>query len=274
MSNLKQQIKLGNITISQEQCMIIAGPCAVENEEQIFKVAEHVKKSGANVLRGGAFKPRTSPNSFQGLGKKGLELLFSAGREYDLPIVTEVMDASQIELIVQAAKGHPFIFQIGSRNAQNYSLLSAVGKAGHPVLLKRGKGSTVEEMIGAAEYIKNGGSEVILCERGIATFSSASGTGRFTADHIAILQFQEAGFITIFDPSHSAGVAKYVTPLALSGIAVGANGIIVEVHNDPQNALSDKKQALNLKEFSVLAKKVRLIESSVKHSVNEILVGV
>ena len=255
-----ENIQLGDITINKKNSFYIAGPCAVESEAQIFTIAEHVIKNGATVLRGGAYKPRTSPNSFQGLGIVGLELLFNAGREFNTPVVTEVMDASQINTIISIANKHPFIFQVGSRNAQNYFLLTEVGKTGIPTLLKRGKGSTVSEMISATEYIRKGGSPVIMCERGITTFSSASGTGRFTADHIAILKFQEAGFITIFDPSHPAGQKEYVTPLALSGIAIGANGLIVEVHNNPETALSDKEQALKLEDFTELMIKAKGIE--------------
>lgn len=257
-------ITIGDLTLSNSNCTYMAGPCAVESEEQICTIAEYLSKNGVQILRGGAFKPRTSPHSFQGLGEKGLELLFKAGKTYNMSVVTEVMDASQIELIIKIAKGHPFIFQIGSRNSQNYFLLSEVGKTGYPILLKRGKGSTVEEMLGAAKYVEKGGSQVIMCERGIATFSSASGCGRFTADHIAVLKFQEAGYITIFDPSHAAGKSNYVTSLALSAVAMGANGLIVEVHNEPEKALSDKEQALNLKEFKSLLEKARSVEDVVR----------
>lgn len=253
-------ISVGDITISKDKCTYIAGPCAIESEEQIFTIARCVTKYGAHILRGGAFKPRTSPHSFQGLKEKGLELLFSAGRNCSVPVVTEVLDTSQIELIISVSQGHPFIFQIGSRNSQNYFLLTEIGKTGYPVLLKRGKGSTVDEMLSAAEYIKKGGSPVIICERGIVTFSSGGGCGRFTADHLAVIKFQEAGYLTIFDPSHAAGKRKYVTPLALSGIALGANGLIVEVHNDPEIALCDKEQALTLPDFAELMKKAKGVE--------------
>ena len=255
-----EKICVGDVTISLEKNLYIAGPCAVESEAQIFAVCEHVVKTGATFLRGGAYKPRTSPDSFQGLGKAGLELLFRAGKEYNIPIVTEVMDSSQISTIINTANGHPFMFQIGSRNAQNYFLLKEVGQTGIPVLLKRGKGSTISEMVSAAEYVKKGGSTVIMCERGITTFSSASGTGRFTSDHMAILKFQEAGFITIFDPSHAAGKREYVIPLALSGIALGADGLIVEVHNNPEIALCDKEQALRLEDFTELMVKIKGIK--------------
>lgn len=258
------EINVGDITLSTNDCIVIAGPCAVESIEQTFITAEHVIKNGAKILRGGAYKPRTSPDSFQGLGERGLDILFSAAKKFDVPVLTEVMDSSQIESIIKSSLGHPFIFQIGARNSQNFSLLKDVGKTGYPVLLKRGKGSTVEEIIGAAEYITKGGSPVIMCERGIMTFSSASGTGRFTADHLAILKFQEAGFLTLFDPSHPAGKSDYVTKLALSGVAIGANGIVVEVHNNPSSALSDKDQALTLEQFSNLANKVNLVEEAIK----------
>lgn len=265
-------IGVGDITILKRNCLYIAGPCAVESEEQIFTIAESIKASGANLLRGGVFKPRTSPHSFQGLGKAGLEYLFIAARTFDMPVVTEVMDSSQIELIINASKGHPFIFQIGSRNAQNYFLLTEVGKTGYPVLLKRGKGSTVEEMLGAAEYIEKGGSQVIMCERGITTFSSGSGCGRFTSDHVAVLKFQEANYFTLFDPSHAAGKRKYVIPLALSAIALGADGLIVEVHNEPQNALSDKEQALTPIDFSKLMERSKLMEQTIQSDLHLIMV--
>ena len=254
-----QSINVGDITVSEKECIYIAGPCAVESSEQTFTTVQHVTKSGASFIRGGAFKPRTSPLSFQGLEVKGLEILFAAAKELNVPAVTEVMDSSQIDFIINAAKGHPFIFQVGSRNAQNYSLLSSVGKKGYPVLLKRGKGSTVEEMIGSADYIRKEGSPVIMCERGIVTFSSSAGTGRFTADHLAVIKFQQSGYLTIFDPSHAAGESSLVTPLALSGIAVGANGLMVEVHNDPKNALSDGKQALSFEQFTELINKAKAI---------------
>lgn len=264
MLNNESKVQVGDVTISSDKCTYIAGPCSVENEEQIFTVAKHVVKNGATILRGGAYKPRTSPNAFQGLGEKGLELLFAAAKEVNVPVLTEVMDASQIETIINTSKGHPFIFQIGARNALNYFLLREVGKTGMPVLLKRGKGAMVSEMISASEYITSGGSPVIMCERGIMTFSSASGVGRFTADHMAILKFQEAGFLTIFDPSHPAGKKEYVEPLALSGIALGADGIVVEVHNNPALALSDKDQALNLEDYSMLIRKAKGIEMALE----------
>jgi len=258
------KVQVGDVTISSDKHTYIAGPCSVENEEQIFTVAEHVIKNGATILRGGAYKPRTSPTAFQGLGEKGLNLLFSAGKEFNVPVLTEVMDSSQIDTIIKASCGHPFIFQIGARNALNYFLLREVGKTGMPVLLKRGKGAMVSEMISASEYITIGGSPVIMCERGIMSFSSASGIGRFTADHMAILKFQEAGFLTIFDPSHPAGKREYVTPLALSAVALGANGTVVEVHNNPSVALSDKDQALTLEDFSLLMRKAKGIEMALE----------
>ncbi len=264
-----EKILVGDITIDSKKNCYMAGPCAVESEAQIFTIAEHVINNGATFLRGGAYKPRTSPGSFQGLGKLGLELLFKAGKAFNVPVVTEVMDSSQISTIISSSNNHPFIFQIGSRNAQNYFLLTEVGKTGIPVLLKRGKGSTVNEMISGAEYITQGGSPVIMCERGITTFSSASGIGRFTSDHMAILKFQEAGFITIFDPSHPAGKKEYVIPLALSGVAIGANGLIVEVHNNPEVALSDKEQALKLDDFTELIIKTRSIEMALESSFNK-----
>lgn len=250
-------IQSGDITINPEQSVYIAGPCAVESEAQIFSIAQGVVGLGADMLRGGAYKPRTSPDSFQGLGEQGLHYLFEAGKTYNIPVVTEVMDISQINTIKRVAKGHPFIYQVGSRNAQNYSLLKDVGETGVPVLLKRGMGATTAEMVGSAEYITRGGSPVLMCERGIVSFSDV---GRYTVDHLAILKFQEKGFLTIFDPSHAAGDNKYVISLGLSGIAIGANGLIVEVHNNPESALCDKDQAISFSQFQELIQKAKMIE--------------
>ena len=253
-----ESINVGDITVRPDKNLFIAGPCAVESDEQILEIAHNVVADGADILRGGVFKPRTNPKDFQGLGQKGAEFLFNAGRENNVPVVTEVMSESQIPVTINAAKGHPFMWQIGSRNAQNYDLLKAVGQTGIPVLLKRGKGSSIKEMLGAAKYISAGGSPVLMCERGIVSFNSGNPSvdaGRFTPDHLAVLRFQEEGFMTIFDPSHAAGRADHVVPLALSGIAIGANGIIVEVHNSPCDALCDKDQAITFDQFRELIKK-------------------
>lgn len=265
-----KSISLGDITIIPDKNVMIAGPCAVESENQMDCIAQAVVAMGADFIRGGAYKPRSNPESFQGLGELGLRHLFESGKELNVPVVTEVMEISQIEVIKRVSHGHPYILQIGSRNAQNYSLLEAVGKTGIPVLLKRGKGSSVDEMLGSAQYVTKGGSPVLMCERGIVSFSSGDpkkNTGRFTADHLAIIKFQEAGFLTVFDPSHAAGLSDHVIPLALSGIAIGANGLIVEVHNNPSEALCDKDQALTFPQFQGLIHKARKVESILRSSV-------
>jgi 3-deoxy-7-phosphoheptulonate synthase len=262
-----QPINVGDITIKPDQNIMMAGPCAIESEDQFNTIANAVVGMGADVIRGGAFKPRTNLDSFQGLGEKGLRYIFEAGREFGVPVVTEVMREDQIELIKKIADGHPFIFQVGSRNAQNYDLLRSVGETGIPVLLKRGKGSNLQEMIGAAQYVTSGGSPVLMCERGIVSFNSGDphkAAGRFTPDHLAVLRFQEEGFMTIFDPSHAAGRSDHVIPLALSGVAIGANGLIVEVHNDACNALCDGKQALNFDQFQQLMTQAKAIENIVR----------
>lgn len=270
MNKELQPISVGDITIKSDRNIMMAGPCAIESKEQMFTIAQSVVGMGADFIRGGAFKPRTTPDSFQGLGEEGLRYIFEAGRQHSVPVVTEVMNENQIQVIKSIANGHPFIFQVGSRNAQNYDLLRALGKTGIPVLLKRGKGSNIQEMIGAAEYITSGGSPVLMCERGIVSFNSGNPNtmaGRFTPDHLAVLRFQEEGFITIFDPSHAAGRSDHVVPLALSGIAIGANGIIVEVHNDANNALCDGKQALNFSQFQKLMIQSKAIEQILRNNI-------
>lgn len=265
-----QPINVGDITIRPDQNVMMAGPCAIESEDQMNTIAHAVVGMGAEIIRGGAFKPRTNPDAFQGLGEEGLRYIFEAGTELGVPVVTEVMNESQIELIKKAADGHPFIFQVGSRNAQNYDLLRTLGKTGIPVLLKRGKGSNIQEMIGAAQYVMAGGSPVLMCERGIVSFNSGDpdkAAGRFTPDHLAVLRFQEEGFITIFDPSHAAGRNDHVVPLALSGVAIGANGLIVEVHHDAGNALCDGKQALDFSQFQQLMTQSKAIERIVKGTI-------
>ena len=245
-------IVVGDITIKPGDPTIMAGPCAVEDENQTMSTAEHVVSQGATILRGGAFKPRSDPDSFQGLGVPGLEILFKAGRTFGIPVVTEVMEKEQIGLIKEASGGHPFIFQVGSRNALNYSLLRALGVTGIPVLLKRGMGAKVEEMIKAARYVSIGGSPVLMCERGIATLSDA---GRYTSDLNAVFLFQLLGFLTIFDPSHAAGRNDWVTHLAIAGIAAGADGLLVEV-NPTCEAKCDGKQALSFNQFTRLMQQI------------------
>lgn len=265
-----QPINVGDITIKPDKNIMIAGPCAIESNTQITTIAQAVVEMGADFIRGGAYKPRTNPDSFQGLGEDGLRYIFEAGRKHCVPVVTEVMNESQIAVIKNVAYGHPFIFQVGSRNAQNYDLLKAVGETGIPVLLKRGKGSNIEEMLGAAKYVTGGGSPVLMCERGIVSFDSGDpykAAGRFTPDLLAILRFQEQGFITIFDPSHAAGRSDHVVPLALAGMAIGANGLIVEVHHDACNALCDGMQALNFDQFQQLINQAKAIEQILRDNI-------
>jgi 3-deoxy-7-phosphoheptulonate synthase len=223
---------------------LIAGPCTVESREQLLATAEAVKDGGASMLRGGAYKPRTSPYSFQGLGSEGLRLLKEAKEATGLPIVTEVMDPRDIEPILEVAD----VIQVGARNMQNYSLLAEIGRAGRPVLLKRGLAAQIEELLMAAEYVlKEGNDQVMLCERGIRTFETAT---RFTLDIMAIPVLQELSHLpVVVDPSHAAGKRDLVLPLSLAAAAAGADGIIVEVHHDPEAAICDGPQAVPADEF-------------------------
>ncbi len=230
-----------------EGFVVIAGPCSVESLGQLEEVAAAVKESGADMLRGGAFKPRTSPYSFQGLGIEGLRLLRRVGDEYDLPVVTEVMDPRHVGLISEYAD----VLQVGARNMQNFPLLRELGKVDRPVLLKRGPWATLREWLMAAEYILAGGNEsVILCERGIRTFADHS---RFTLDISAVPALRELTHLpVVVDPSHAAGRRSLVPPLALASLAVGADGIMVEVHPRPEEALSDGPQSLTVDGFRSL----------------------
>ncbi len=247
-------IQLDGVAIGGRELVLMAGPCAVEGEDQIFTIAERVAEQGARVLRGGAFKPRTSPYSFQGLGEEGLKLLRRAADAYGLLVVTEVLGASQVDLVAEYAD----ILQVGARNMQNYALLRAVGQSEKPVLLKRGLAATVDEFLMAAEYIMNEGNHrVILCERGVRTFLTHT---RFTLDVGAIPVIKEASHLPIIvDPSHAAGLNKWVMPLALAGIAAGADGLIVEVHHQPEKALSDGEQALTPEQFAELVREITVI---------------
>jgi 3-deoxy-7-phosphoheptulonate synthase len=224
---------------------MIAGPCAVESREQTLDAARSVRDAGATMFRGGAFKPRTSPYAFQGLGHEGLELLAEAKAETGLPIVTEAMDARQLDAVLDVAD----VIQIGARNMQNYSLLTEVGRSGHPVLLKRGLSSTLDELVQASEYIRNEGNDsVVLCERGIRTFETAY---RFTLDLMAVPVLKERSDLpVIVDPSHAAGRRELVLPLSLAAAAAGADGLIVEVHPDPDSALCDGPQSLATDDFA------------------------
>jgi 3-deoxy-7-phosphoheptulonate synthase len=232
---------------------VIAGPCSVESEEQIIAVAEAVKKSGADMLRGGAFKPRTSPYSFQGLRAEGLRLLLEAKKATGLPIVTELMDLSQLDLFTDVD-----VIQIGARNMQNFELLKQIGKCDKPILLKRGLANTYQELLMSAEYIMaSGNRNVILCERGIRTFETYT---RNTLDISAIPALKTLSHLpVIIDPSHSAGIARFVSPLSLAATAAGADGIIVEVHNNPSCALCDGAQSITPPVFDDLMVKIRHI---------------
>jgi 3-deoxy-7-phosphoheptulonate synthase len=227
--------------------LVIAGPCSVESREQMLLTAEIVKQAGAHALRGGAFKPRTSPYSFQGLGRGGLELLAEARQATGLPVVTELLDVRDLDLVCQYAD----VIQIGSRNMQNFPLLREVGGVKKPVLLKRGFAATIEEWILAAEYIlARGNEDVILCERGIRTFEPSA---RNTLDVTAIVQIHlQTHLPVIADPCHAAGYRRLVPPLSKAALAAGADGLMIEVHPDPSQALSDGQQSLSAEEFSAL----------------------
>ena len=233
---------------------IMAGPCSVESEEQIIEIAKRVKKAGANFLRGGAFKPRTSPYSFQGLELEGLKLLKVAKKETGLPIVTELMSTDYLDDFVEDVD----MIQIGARNMQNFDLLKQIGKTKTPILLKRGLSATIEEWLMSAEYIMAGGNEnVILCERGIRTFETIT---RNTLDLQAIPVIKKLSHLPIIvDPSHAGGYAYLVEPMAKSAIMAGADGLMIEVHNDPENALSDGQQSLTPDQFDVLMSKVKAV---------------
>ncbi len=249
-------ISIGSVEIGGTKPVVMAGPCAVENEQQVLNIAFQVKKYGAQVFRGGAFKPRTSPYAFQGLGEEGLKMLSKVREETGLYIVTEAIDHINIDLVEQYAD----IIQIGARNMQNYSLLRRAGLAKKPVLLKRGLSATIEEFLMAAEYIMSGGNQqVILCERGVRTFANHT---RNTLDISVIPSVKEVSHLPIIvDPSHAAGRRDYVLPLARAAIAAGADGLIVEVHNDPTHALSDGPQSLYPDQFAQLMKEIKNIKS-------------
>src|SRR5512143_1435012 len=258
MHPLDTIVSLDGVKIGGPQIVVIAGPCSVETREQIVETAQAVKEAGAQVLRGGAFKPRSSPYSFQGLGEPGLEMLAEARQVTGLPIVTEVMAPEQVSLVASYAD----MLQIGARNMQNYALLQAVGKVSHPVLLKRGMMSTIEELLMSAEYIlSNGNPRVALCERGIRTFERYT---RNTTDINAIPVIKEMSHLpVILDPSHGTGKWEYVMAVARAGIAAGADGLIVEVHPRPEEAWSDGAQSLKPERFAELVKQVRRIAEDV-----------
>jgi 3-deoxy-7-phosphoheptulonate synthase len=241
------KVKVGSVEIGGSQIMVIAGPCAVESREQLFETARSVKDGAARILRGGAFKPRSSPYKFQGMGEEGLKLLSEVRKETGLPFVTEVMDTRQVELVAEYAD----MIQIGSRNMQNYPLLKEVGMCKKPILLKRGMMATIEEFLLAAEYILHqGNDQVVLCERGIRTFETST---RNTLDLSAVPMLKNLTHLPVLiDPSHGTGLRWMVPAMAKAAVAVGADGLIIEVHNSPEEALCDGYQSLNLPEFNQL----------------------
>lgn len=243
-------VEVGGHKIGGDNFTVIAGPCSVESEEQIIAVANAVKKAGAKLLRGGAFKPRTSPYAFQGLKDTGIELLLKAKAETGLPIVTELLSVSHLDLFKDVD-----IIQIGARNMQNFELLKEVGKTGKPILLKRGLANTLQELLMSAEYIMaEGDCQVILCERGIRTFETMT---RNTLDLSAVPALKEKTHLPIIiDPSHSTGIAKFVEPMSLASVGAGADGLIIEVHNDPIHALCDGAQSLDPEQFETLMGKI------------------
>lgn len=250
-------IEIGDVKVGGGNFCMIAGPCSVESEEQIVAVAKAVKAAGANMLRGGAFKPRTSPYDFQGLKGTGIELLKIARRETGLPIVTEIMSTVDLPLFEDVD-----VLQVGARNMQNFDLLKELGRTNKPILLKRGLANTLKELLMSAEYIMASGNErVMLCERGIRTYSDYM---RNTLDLSAVPMLHELSHLpVIVDPSHATGIARMVPPMALSAVACGADGLIIEVHNDPIHALCDGAQSLRPEEYAELAKKVASVRKAI-----------
>jgi len=256
IKNYNQVVEVGDVEIGGEELTVMAGPCAVESREQLLTAAEIVKKSGADILRGGAFKPRTSPNSFQGLGEEGLKYLAEAKEKTGLKIVTEVMDSQDIDLVNQYAD----ILQIGSRNMQNYGLLKELGKVDTPIMLKRGYAAKVKEWLLAAQYVVNyGNPNVILCARGIRTFEPST---RNTLDLNSVALIKEKTDLPIIiDPSHGTGVRELVIPMAKAGVTVGADGVMVEMHPDPGAALCDGEQSLRAEDLTDLMNELNKIAS-------------
>ncbi len=252
-----------DIVIGGPELIVSAGPCSVEPGDVVFKIAEEVKAAGAKILRGGAFKPRTSPYDFQGMGEAGLKILAEAGRATSLATVTEVMDTRDVELVYSYCD----MFQIGARNMQNFNLLKEVGKTDKPVMLKRGMSATIKEWLMSAEYIMaQGNSKVIFCERGIRTFETMT---RNTFDASAIAVIKEESHLPVFvDPSHAGGHAQYVIPISKAGVAIGADGLIVEVHVDPERAMSDGAQTLRPARFRRLMEEVALVAEAVGRRIN------
>jgi 3-deoxy-7-phosphoheptulonate synthase len=255
-------IAVGDVRVGGDEVIVVAGPCSAESEQQVMATAGAVKRAGAKMLRGGAYKPRSSPYSFQGLGEEGLQLLRAASNEHSLKLVSEVMDASQIETMDRYVD----IYQVGARNMQNFTLLRELGRVRKPVLLKRGISATIEEWLLSAEYVLAGGNmEVILCERGIRTFESYT---RNTLDISAIPVVKKLSHLPVFvDPSHGTGRRDKVAPMARAAVAAGADGLLIEVHSDPDHALSDGAQSLFPGQFERLMAELRIIAPAIGRSI-------
>jgi len=254
----KTVVSVGKVKIGSRHLAVMAGPCSIENCDMLLKIAKAVKKSGASILRGGAFKPRTSPYAFQGLGEEGLKYLHQAGKEEGLPVVTELMDIRDLDVVERYSD----MIQIGARNMQNFNLLKEVGLSKKPILLKRGMMSTVKEWLMSAEYIlSNGNFNVVLCERGIRTFEDAT---RFTMDISAIALVKKLSHLPVIaDPSHATGKWGLVSPVAKAAIAGGADGLMIEVHSKPEEAFSDGEQSLLPTKFSAMMKDLKLVAKAV-----------
>jgi 3-deoxy-7-phosphoheptulonate synthase len=251
-------IRLGRVEIGGDKITVMAGPCSVESADQIDRAATIVSEAGAQIIRGGAFKPRSSPYSFQGLGEEGLKLMRKAADKHGLLVVSEVMDHTQIPLLLT----HSDILQVGARNMQNFNLLRELGRVRKPILLKRGMSATIEELLLSAEYVMSGGNyDVILCERGIRTFETAT---RNTFDVSAIPVLKKLSHLPVIgDPSHGTGKREYVSPMALAAVAAGADGLIVEVHHDPDRAASDGAQTLRPDQFQEMMRQIRAVASAI-----------
>lgn len=256
------QVNVNGVIFGGTKLVIVAGPCAVENEEQMLNTARLVKKAGASMLRGGAFKPRTSPYAFQGLEEEGLKILKSVSTEVGIPFVTEVVNPRDVDLVARYAD----MFQIGARNMQNFTLLKEVGKTKKPVILKRGLAATIEEWLMAAEYILSEGNfAVVLCERGIRTYETST---RNTLDLSAIPAIQRLSHLPILaDPSHGTGKRHLVLPLSRAAVAAGADGLLIEVHPDPESALSDGPQSLNFSEFEALMNEIKPVATAIRREI-------
>lgn len=256
---VRRQVRVGDVVFGAQSMVLIAGPCAVESLAQMRTVASHLKESGAHILRAGAFKPRTSPESFQGLGQEGLEILAQVSRETGLPVVTEVLSENDIEAVEAKAD----MLQVGARNMHNTALLKALSRTSLPILLKRGFAATIEEFLMAAEYLIQGGNNnVVLCERGVRSFETQV---RFSIDFGSLALLRELSALPlVVDPSHATGQARLVRPVARAAAALGVDGIMVEVHPDPSKSVSDAEQAIDIEEFQNMVQDVRAIEGTLQ----------